>query len=132
MEHGDDLELSKTRPKATIYQNASDVIIVYSAVKDLGNELFYRGTSSSFENNWSDGGACGFDIGNKKELNKYIKQNNLVRRGTVTLGLYCWSKNTLKDGATLTCELRPNHKGKHQAYYSSDFGRKTTIRKWSD
>ena len=91
--------------------------------------LTYRGSSTSFENTWSDGGASGLsDIQGKKELQKFIKENNLIKRGKIELGFYCRSKNTLKDGATITCELKPNHKNKHQAFHL--FGIKPRIVKW--
>ena len=122
--------MKKAKPTVTIYQNESGVILVYSHVLEDDGELSYRATSSSFENSWADGSACGYTIGNKKDLKKYIKENNLIKRGTVTLGLYCWSKHTLKDGATLTCELKPNHKTKHKAFHQH--GKKPRMVKWGD
>lgn len=129
MEYGGYLELSKKKPIVTIYQNESDVIMVYSPIID-DKKLNYRASSSSFENSWSDGASCGFTIGDKKDLKKFIKENNLVKRGLITLGLYCWSEHTLKDGATLTCELKPNHKRKHQAFHKN--GKRQRIVKWGD
>lgn len=110
------------QPTATVYQNEDEVIIVFSAVSD--NKIrVYRGASVSFENSWSDGGACGLSgFDTKKELNGFLKENRYIKKGTVKLSPYCWSKHTIKNGATLTCIKKLNHKGKHEATYSPSFG----------
>lgn len=103
------------RSTATIYQNETEVLIIFSQDKKDKN---YRGSTTSFENNWSDGGACGISgFENKKELDKFLKENKLVKKGVIKLGDYCRDKHQRKDGGTNTCELKPNHKGKHEAKY---------------
>lgn len=110
-------------PTATIYQNETEVITVFSSVKDFDGTETYRGASANFENNWSDGGACGLGgFDSRKELNEYIKKHNFVKKGSVKLSLYCWSQHTIEKGATITCESKPNHKGKHSAMWGATFG----------
>jgi hypothetical protein len=79
----------------------------------------YHGSTTSFENDWSDGGACGLSgFDSKKDLNQYLKENNYREKGTSELEILCWSKHTLQNGATLTCISKLNHKGKHSAIFS--------------
>lgn len=115
-------------PTATIYQNESNVIVVFSPQPDKNDIRTYRGASISFENHWMDGGACGLSgFDSRKELNKFLKENNYRKKGTVKLSHYCWSKHTVKTlkgqihGGTATCKLNLNHKSKHKGTVSSGF-----------
>ncbi len=100
-----------TKPTATIYQNETEVIIIFS---ELDGE--FRGSCTKFEDNWSDGGASGLSaFENKKELNKFLKANKLVKKGIVKLDIYCGSTHENTDGSIFTCIFKPKHYGKHQA-----------------
>lgn len=126
-----------SNPTATIYQNESNVIIVFSPVFDLKTRI-YRGASISFENHWMDGGACGSGFESKKELNEYLKENNYVKRGIIKLGNYCWSKHTVETlygqihGGTATCKLKRNHKSKHKGMISAGFSKPDVEVAWID
>lgn len=110
-------------PTATIYQNENDVIVIFSALKDKNGITEYRGASVSFENRWMDGGACGLaGFENKKELDKFLNESKFIKKGTLKLGEYCYAKYTIKNGATLTCNKKLNHKNKHEADYTISFG----------
>lgn len=130
------------KPTATIYQNEDTVYIIFSPDK----EGKYRGARSSFENNWNDGGACGLSgFNNKRELNKFIKDNNLEKRGEVELDRYCWSYHTVETypkkitktktinmihGGSATCMKKEHHKGKHVGYVSAGFNEEMIKVKW--
>ena len=104
-----------TKPTATIYQNETEVIIIFSPAFDLKSRI-YRGASVSFENHWQDGGASGLSgFESKKELNKFLKSNKLVKKGTLILDDYCGSKHENTDGSIFTCVFKPKHYGKHKA-----------------
>lgn len=102
-----------TVPTATVYQNETDVVIIFSPVKD--DVMSIRGTSISFENNWSDGSARGLSgFKSNKQLDSFLKENNLQKRGTIKLDKYCYSKHGNKDGSTSTCVLKKGHSGNCQ------------------
>lgn len=106
------------QPTATIYQNETQVMIIFSKVDGT-----FRGSETSFVNSWSDGGASGISgFDSRKELNQYLKENNFKKKGTSKLDIYCWSKHTLKNQATITCIKKKNHKRKHSAEWHSTFG----------
>lgn len=103
------------KPTATIYQNETEVIVVFSKVQKGYDTGRFRGGSISFENHWSDGGSCGLTgFDNRNELNKFLKENRYIRKGTVNLGNYCYSKHENEDGSTSTCILKDEHKGQHK------------------
>lgn len=108
------------KPTTTIYQNERHVMIIFSKV-----DRTYHGSTTSFENSWSDGGACGISgFKSRKELNQYLKENNYKKKGTIKLDIYCWSTHNVKTvgkrihGGTATCMLKKNHKGKHKGSVS--------------
>ncbi len=105
-------------PYVTVYQNETDVVIIFSPISQKEDEWRYRGSSTSFENRWMDGGACGLgSFRSKKEVDKFLKDNNLEKRGTLKLDKYCYSNFTIPNSATLTCVFKKNHKGKHEAVW---------------
>jgi len=83
---------------------------------------------------------------NRKELNKFLKENNYIKKCVIRLSLYCWDKHVVKTfkqrisenvvrdmihGGTATCKLKLNHKGKHTGTVSSGFGSYDDIKvKW--
>jgi len=112
------------KPTVTVYQNESDVMIIFSKVDGT-----YHGSETSFENSWSDGGASGISgFDSLKELNEYLKENHYKKKGTSKLDIYCWSKHVVEShkgkihGGTATCFYKKNHKGKHQGSVSGGFG----------
>lgn len=118
------------QPTATIYQNENEVIIIFSSIGDEESRK-YRGGSVNFENHWMDGGASGISgFDTRKELNDFIKENRYIKKGTVKLSLYCWSKHKIKNGATLTCIKKLNHKGKHEATFYGFGTERKAKHKW--
>ena len=108
------------KPTATIYQNETEVVVIFSPIKD--RKIVYRGASINFDNSWMDGASCGLSgFNSAKELKKFLRDNNYVKKGSCKLGIYCWSTHTIKNGATLTCIFKHNHKGKHSANYEGSF-----------
>ena len=112
------------KPTVTVYQNESEVMIIFSKVDGT-----YHGSQTSFENSWSDGGASGISgFDSLKELNEYLKENHFKKKGTSKLDIYCWSKHVVEShkgkihGGTATCFYKKNHKGKHQGSVSGGFG----------
>jgi len=117
------------KPTVTVYQNESNVVIVFSKVDGT-----YHGSHTSFENSWSDGGASGFSgFESRKELNQYLKENHYKKKGTSKLDIYCWSKHVVEShkgkihGGTATCFYKKNHKGKHEGSVSGGFGEEEDI-----
>lgn len=119
----------KPRPTATIYQNESDILIIFSKVDGT-----FRGSSTSFENLWCDGASSGLSgFSSRMELNQYLKDNHYKERGQLRLNIYCWSKHEVKvfpkgklkgnpHGGIATCRKEKNHKGKHIGSVSGGFG----------
>lgn len=112
------------KPTATIYQNEDNVMIIFSIADGT-----FHGSTTSFENRWSDGGSCGLSgFDSRKELNKYLKDNNYKKKGAVNLNVYCWSKHVVEShkgqihGGTATCKFKKNHSGKHRGTVSGGFG----------
>lgn len=112
------------KPTVTVYQNESEVMIIFSKVDGT-----FHGSTTSFENSWSDGGACGISgFDSRKELNEYLKENNYKKKVTSKLEIYCWSKHLVKEhkgkihGGTATCFFKKDHKGKHTGSVSGGFG----------
>lgn len=125
------------KPTVTVYQNETNVMIIFSKVDGT-----YHGSTTSFENSWSDGGSCGLSgFDSRKELNKYLKENNYKKKGisifqknkfNIELEIYCWSKHVVEShkgkihGGTATCFFKKNHKGKHTGSVSG-FGSQEEI-----
>jgi len=101
-----------TKPTATIYQNENNVVVIFSSINDKNGK--FRGAEISFENRWMDGAACGLaGFDNKKELDKFLIKNRFIKKGTLKLSDYCYSKHEKTDGATITCVFKKNHDGRH-------------------
>lgn len=112
------------KPTVTVYQNEKHVMLIFSRVNGT-----FHGSTTSFENGWSDGGACGISgFDSRKELNEYLKENNYKKKVTSKLEIYCWSKHLVKvhkgqiHGGTATCFFKKDHKGKHTGLVSGGFG----------
>lgn len=122
------------RPTVTIYQNETEVMIIFSKVDGS-----FHGSTTSFENSWRDGGSCGISgFDSRKELNEYLKENHYKVKAISKLDFYCWSKHIVEShkgqihGGTATCLFKANHKGKHQGSVSGGFGEdvKDIVVKW--
>lgn len=108
------INITSSNPTATIYQNETEVLVVFSPVDD--KVISIRGATVKFENNWSDGAASGISgFLNNGDLVTSLEQNNFVKKGVVELSRYCYSKHENKDGSISTCMFTEHHKGEHRS-----------------
>lgn len=120
------------KPTATIYQNQDGILLLFSI-----SDGEYRGSTTHFENSICDGASCGISgFDSVKERNKFLKENNYKKKGTVNLGVYCWDRHYVATlggqvhGGTATCKENKNHKGKHKGYVSGGFDKDKVLVRW--